>query len=146
MLVTETVASRAVVARELIVRDGEPAVEAAANQVVRELIAFADERAWKVRPESVHIRRLDGKPDEWAVSFEAIWSPRSARFVGGEYDGDQIDVPRQRDGRPLSVLTLPYRGATGVGDLEHPAVTQNPAYTRSGIDPISDVWVYTIRR
>jgi len=145
MLVTERLGATLFVGVELLHRPG--ALEGIAKQLTRAVQAEADKYAWKVRPESVHIRQVDAREDTHDVRFEAVWSPKEARFVGGEYDGDTITVSRESDGLPLLFLRLPYRShpSSASNDDRPSPTTSSPTYERSGIDPIEDVWVYTLR-
>lgn len=121
------------------------ALEGIKRRLVRELIARADERAYKVREESVHVRRRGQVESGMYAEYEAVWSPQSASLVGGEYDGDSITVRREEhDGCPVPVLTLPYRAKPFIDNTGVPAVTANPSYRREGIDPIADEWVYKL--
>lgn len=144
MLVTEIVAAKTDVSSEFIAKNAE-ALENVHRSLVRAVTALADERAYRVQPESVHVRRSFVDERAMTVEFTGVWSPQVARFVGGEYDGDTGHVQRdERSGMPLDLLRLPYRAAPFVGDEGSvPTVQQHPAYERSGIDPIDDVWVYT---
>lgn len=143
MLITERLRASATIDWSGSERPGM--ADAAIRHVAAHIIALADERAWKVREESVHIRRVDGRPQEWMSTIEGVWSPRCATFVGGEYDGDELDVRREADGLPLQLLRLPYRSGLVIDDM-HPRPIENPSYARAGIDPIRDVWVYQLVR
>lgn len=117
--------------------------------LVHEVIKRADERAYKVREESVHVRVVETDDPRPGVLYAAVWSPRKARFVGGEYDGDVQPVARSVEfgGFPPDVWRLPYRHVehvVGIGreDGWDPRPTRHPEYRRAGIDPIEDVWVY----
>lgn len=113
----------------------------------RELIAAGDQRAWKIAPESVHVYSLPhDEIDDTRMQTRvcALWSPQSARLVGGEYDGDVVRVRREADGLPPQVLALPYRSSPYVDDNAAPRVTSNPSYSRKGIDPITDAWIYSL--
>lgn len=117
-------------------------------ELVSEVVRAGDARAFKIRPESVMVHQVSRDGTRMVTRYEGVWSPASARFVGGEYDGDEVEVSRDAaTGLPLHTLTLPYRMNPSWSDAEYPtAVTSNPSYQRSGIDPIDDVWVYdTIR-
>lgn len=142
MYVTEQVAATLDVAAERLAASAY-ASEWAMENVIRAVIHEGDRRAWKVRPESVHVSRIDREHES---TFAGLWSPLAARFVGGEYDGDTGSVARQNDGWPLDVLTLPYRSEVHRGHTDT-VVTRplrNPTYQRVGIDPIDDIWVYRL--
>lgn len=143
MIVTEKLTGSALV--DVTTSRTEQNIEYATGRLVRQLIRTADERAYKVREESVYVRRVDGEPGKAQDRLEAIWSPLEARFVGGEYDGDTRKVRRESDGLPLAAIILPYRSAPQYGESS-PQASIHPVYDRSGIDPIADCWVYTARR
>lgn len=144
MLVTEIIAAQTDVSSELIAENAG-ALENVHRSLARTVAALADERAYRVRLESVHIRRSSVNESAMTVQFTGVWSPQTARFIGGEYDGETAHVQRDgQSGMPLDILRLPYRAAPFLGDEGSvPTVSQHPAYERSGIDPIDDVWVYT---
>lgn len=145
MLFTGMLVSRVRV--DLEVESRTESLEGITRRLVRDLIARADELAYKVREESVHVRRIGEVDREFQAEYEAVWSPQGAILVGGEYDGDRITIRREdRDGYPLSILTLPYRTKPYIDNTAVPAVTTNPSYRREGIDPIEDVWVYKLIR
>ena len=146
MFVTNRVEARMHVDRSLLLRDW--AVEAVRHELIRAVIAEADKSAWRVRPESVHVR-CAGEADDWRMLYVGLCSPRTARFVGGEYDGDTIRVERDdATGMSPDRIVRPYRESRSWGyDLDAVTPTSspwNPEYERSGIDPIGDVWIYTL--
>lgn len=143
MIVTEKLTGSALV--DVTSSRTEQNIEYVTDRLVRELIAAADKRAYKVREESVFVKRVPGGAGKAQDRLEAVWSPLEARFVGGEYDGDTRKVRRESDGLPLPALVLPYRSSLYVGEAT-PQPSQHQAYDRSGIDPIADCWVYTARR
>ncbi len=124
MVFTGTIGASVLVDRAVEARGG---TEAATRRLVRRVIWEADQYAYKARAESVYVQRGKDHPDTNQFQLDAVWSPRFAVLHGGEYDGDRIEV-RQPDQRwPLDVITM-------------------PSYRREGIEPIEDVWVYTLVR
>lgn len=144
LIVPGLVRATASVDREVVDRGGDRAMQGVYDRLVRSVIGEADKSAWKVAPESVHIRR--GVETSFSVEFEAVWSPCSARLVGGEYDGDLLDVQRDAaTGLPPEVMKLPYRGTPWkVDGHELPIITRNPEYRRAGVHAIDDVWIYIL--
>lgn len=143
MFVTNRVEASLHVDRASLLREGT--AESVAHQLRRAVIAEADKSAWKARPESVHVR-CAGPSGHSRMLYVGIWSPRSARFVGGEYDGDTLDVQlNDETGMPPEMLTLPYRERWSGAEPSDtsPGLSTYPAYERSGIEPIDDVWIYT---
>lgn len=146
MLVEGRIQARAIVDEAALAHPG--AAEGVAQKLIRAVIGEADKSAYKVSPDSVHVRRVDERDEtRHRVFFIGTWSPRTALLVGGEYDGDTINLDRDpATGLPLDVLRLPYRdSSTFLGadaPIVPPAPAQHPAYRRVGTHPIDDVWVY----
>ena len=67
---TGKLGARLLVAREAEVRPG--AVEDAARRLTHEVMALGDQRAYKVRAESVHIARVAPRASDMHVTFEAV--------------------------------------------------------------------------
>lgn len=140
LLITETVHASSLFAESLIAAPW--GAQAARDYLIRAVIAEADKRACKVRPQSVKVYEDSGLPDRQMIRYSAVWSPRSAQFIGGEYDGDELVLGRSIiDGLPPARLTLPYRGSATLVEA-HMRLSSNPIYERVGTHPILDVWIY----
>ena len=146
MIVKERVVASGLFSDEVLARPG--AYEAASGRLIKAVVAEGDKSAWRIRPESVAVYSDGHKPETMQSRISAVWSPRTARFLGGEYDGEEMELRRlDSDGLPEERLTLPYRAApTYEIGARHPSVTGNPSYFRAGTHPIDDVWVYEILR
>lgn len=123
------------------------ALDAVASELRAAVVSEAESYGYLARPDSVFI--WQGKDDEHAFrqTFFAVWSPTGARLIGGEYDGEVITVDRrvQDSGFPADQITLPFRSAPHFSSGDFPTRTVvHPRYQRDGIDPIEDVWVYTL--
>ncbi len=138
MTLTQPIYARALVSEENLARPGYE--QGFMATIAQKLLRDIESRAYTAHRESIHVHRGVRKPKSMQVEFVAVWSPRTARFVGGEYDGHEIDVERGNDGLPLDMLRLPYQ--SGPTNVSAPSVTQHPAYRRVGIEPLDDVWLY----
>jgi hypothetical protein len=146
MIVKERVGASGLFSDEVLARPG--AFETAGNHLIDAVIAEGDKSAWRIRRESVVVYADGRTPETMQSRISAVWSPRVARFLGGEYDGEEMGVRRSNsDGLPEDQLTLPYRSAPAFeSGAHHPSMTVNPHYSRVGTHPIDDVWVYVILR
>lgn len=146
MIVKERVVASGLFSDEALARPG--ASDAVREELIRTVIAEGDKSAWRIRRESVVVYADGHTPETMQSRISAVWSPRVARFLGGEYDGEEMEVRRsEEDGLPPDQLTLPYRSApTFESDAKYPSVTVNPRYSRVGTHPIDDAWVYVILR
>lgn len=142
MIVRERVGASLLVSNEKLAQPG--ALGAVTDHLTRSVVSQADKSAWLVFPESVAVYVDGGVPELDLVRYAAIWSPRTARFSGGAYDGEERGIRRSPDtGLPPERITLPYRDGA-VADAVPSAVSTHPNYVRAGTHPIDDVWIYEL--
>lgn len=143
MIIRERVGASVLVSREYLAHPA--ALEAVADRLASAVIREADKSAWLVRPESVAVFAAGDVPEQDQVRYAAIWSPRTARFVGGAYDGDERAVRRSPStGLPPELITLPYRDGASWVSAAPSTVSAHPNYSRAGTHPIDDVWIYEL--
>lgn len=144
MLVTTRLVADLSISREFIAQYRD-ALQAGADRLIRTIIGTADKSAYRVRPESVYITRTE---EELTVTLHGLWSPTGAHLIGGEYDGDTVNITRGEDGFPPRLLVFPCRSDPWREELSMSPTrpTSNPEYRRLGIDPIEDQWVYQLVR